>query len=135
MLGDSDKHMEIPNYAISRSLTNNWIIFKKSVLRYFLSRLMLAQGTFLTYYLSWVTLTNLNHFPEIIGPVLLRIIRISHGLELYLIFHMFWFHSKDLVLLNCIHSLPRHNDSSKQMVIPQNQINRLFQWTKVLIVH
>ena len=89
MLGDSDKHMEIPNYAISRSLTNNWIIFKKSVLRYFLSRLMLAQGTFLTYYLSWVTLTNLNHFPEIIGPVLLRIIRISHGLELYLIFHMF----------------------------------------------
>ena len=112
MLRGSEKHMEIPNYAISRSLTNNWIKEKKSMLRYFLSRLMLAQGTFLTYYLSWVTLTNLNHFPEIIGPVLLRIIRISHGLELYLIFHMFWFHSKDLVLLNCVHLLPRHNDSS-----------------------
>ena len=82
------------------------------MLRYFLSRLMLAQGTFLTYYLSWVTLTNLNHFSEIIGPLFLRIIRISHWLGLYLIFPMFWFHSRDLVLLNCIHLLPRHNDSS-----------------------
>ena len=29
MLGGSDKHTEIPNNAISRSLTNNWIIKKK----------------------------------------------------------------------------------------------------------
>ena len=29
MLGGSEKHMEIPNYAISRSLTNNWIKEKK----------------------------------------------------------------------------------------------------------
>ena len=31
MLGGSDKHTEIPNNAISRSLTNNWIIKKKKI--------------------------------------------------------------------------------------------------------
>ena len=31
MLGGSGKHMEIPNNARSRSLTNNWIIKKKKI--------------------------------------------------------------------------------------------------------
>ena len=44
MLGGSEKHMEIPNYAISRSLTNNWIKEKKINVKVFPIQVNVSTG-------------------------------------------------------------------------------------------